>query len=62
MAEYQIEWAIDLPANTPREAAELARRLQTHPDTTALVFNVFDKSTGEWTVVDLQHDDNPVSR
>jgi len=41
MTLYHVTWAIDIEADSPREAAEKARYYQTKPDTIATVFDVF---------------------
>ena len=38
--EYRVKWEIDVTADSPEEAARLARAMQTSPDTTATVFDV----------------------
>lgn len=40
MPAYYIEWRIELDADSPREAAELALAMQRDPDSTAVVFHV----------------------
>lgn len=54
MPLYRVEWSIDLEAETPREAAEMAFQIMQKPGTTATVFDVaeFD-SDGEAVRVDL---------
>ena len=37
---YRVRWEIDIYANTPREAAQEARRIQRDPESTATVFAV----------------------
>ena len=49
---YRVTWEIDIEADSPREAAELARACQVRPGTTAVVFDCADES-GETTRVDL---------
>lgn len=61
MAEFLVTWETDTDdddVETPREAAEAARRMQTAPGTVAVVFTVLNVATGEATVVDL-YDDEP---
>jgi hypothetical protein len=40
MPSYLVTWTIDIDADTPREAAEKAFRIQQDPDTVALFFTV----------------------
>jgi hypothetical protein len=54
MTSYVVTWTIDVEADTPQEAAQLARDYQ-RPGTTAVVFDVTDQS-GETTSVDLWED------
>jgi hypothetical protein len=51
-----VVWEIDIVAENPRKAAEVARFFQTAPDTTATVFDVRGE-TGEFTRVDLLQDE-----
>jgi hypothetical protein len=53
---YRVVWEIDIEAENPRKAAEVARFFQTAPDTTATVFDVRGE-TGEFTRVDLLQDE-----
>lgn len=51
---YRVEWAIDIEAKTPREAAEIARKIQLDPDSLATVFDVTEHDTaGDAARVDL---------
>jgi hypothetical protein len=38
--DYVVSWTIDVEADSPREAAEMARACQTRQGTTAVVFEV----------------------
>lgn len=49
---YLVSWEIDIEADTPEEAARLAREIQRDPDSTALFFSVRDQNQDE-EVVDL---------
>jgi hypothetical protein len=40
MALYEVTWVIDIDADTPREAAELALKVQRDPDSLATQFMV----------------------
>ena len=52
MAEYYIEWRIELEADSPEEAARAALKIQRDPESIATVFHVIAEG-GEDTVVDL---------
>lgn len=52
MKSYLVEWRIDIEADSPQEAAELARKYQ-RPGTSAVVFHVTD-GDGTETVIDLE--------
>ena len=49
---YKVRWEINVDGETPVEAAKEALRIQTDPESTALVFEVFDEA-GKVTMVDL---------
>lgn len=53
MPTYHLTWEIDLEADSPLEAARLARHYQTKPDTTATVFSVQEHDTTEALRIDL---------
>lgn len=53
MREYTVTWIIDVPADSPRDAALFARECMERPETTAVVFMVTDQITGMTTKVDL---------
>lgn len=50
---YRVTWKIDINAESPREAAEEARRIQRDPDSTA---NVFDVTPHENLNIDLDEE------
>lgn len=53
MKEYKIKWVIELEAESPVEAAELALELLRSPDSTAKVFEV--KEAGkDYKTIDLE--------
>ncbi|KKL91301.1 hypothetical protein LCGC14_1896080 [marine sediment metagenome] len=52
MNDYHIVWEIDLYAETPEKAAQLAWDIQ-HEDSTADHFEVTDRKTGEEVDVNL---------
>jgi len=56
MPEYYVEWSINVVADSPREAAEAAQRIQQDPDSTATVFDAFDvyEDGDEYHRIDLQ--------
>lgn len=56
MNSYFVTWTIEIDADSPREAAELAREHQTREGTSAVVFDVTDED-GETVRVDLLDDD-----
>jgi hypothetical protein len=49
---YAVTWDIEIDADSPEEAARLAREMQTDPTTTATIFDVTD-GRGRRTRVDL---------
>ena len=53
---YHVLWEIDLDAESPREAAELALSIMLDSESTATVFDVTDEA-GETTRVDLEDTD-----
>lgn len=55
MKDYTVTWTIDIYADSPLEAAKLARDSQIQPDTSALVFYTFT-AEGEACRVDLLPD------
>lgn len=55
MRTYAVTWEMeDLDAETPREAAEIALKIQRDPTSMATVFDVTDAETGETVRVDLE--------
>lgn len=54
--EYLVTWTIDISADSPEEAAEIAREFQLRPDSLATVFVVHNKDTHIKTRVDLLGD------
>ncbi len=54
---YRVRWEIDLPADTPQEAAVKARASMLRPDTTATVFDV-TAPDGATTRIDLGAQDH----
>ena len=53
MAEYLVEWKIDIDAKNPLDAAKQARLIHLDPASTATVFQVTDTKTDEKVDVDL---------
>lgn len=54
MTEYRIVWEIDLYADSPREAATAAHHIQQDPYSTATVFTVENRDTGDRQNIDLE--------
>lgn len=44
--EYRVTWVIEVEAESPREAAEEAQRIQRDPDSLATVFVVSEYNNG----------------
>lgn len=55
---YRIDWAVELDATSPREAAAFACDIQDQAST-ATIFSVEDRQTGEITTVDMSLDGVP---
>lgn len=51
--EYLVTWEVNVWADSPRDAAERARAMQTVPKTTAVAFTVADIESDELTEIDL---------
>ncbi|HEV3458099.1 MAG TPA: hypothetical protein VHG32_16150 [Thermoanaerobaculia bacterium] len=58
MPTYLVTWRIDIEADTPEEAALAALAIQRKPDSTAVVFEVTDKTSRVAATVDLQPDED----
>ena len=55
MANYVVTWAIDVQdADSPEEAARQALEIQRDPYSTATVFEVVDRHTGDKIFIDLE--------
>lgn len=52
MKNYRVSWDIEIEAATPKKAAIEARRIRLDPDSTAILFGVWDEK--KVTNVDLQ--------
>ncbi len=52
MADYYLEWRIELEADSPEDAARKALAIQRDPESIATVFHVI-ADNGEDTVIDL---------
>ena len=50
MKEYRVKWTIDIYAESPENAAELALEIMRYPDSTATFFSVreADDPDGDW--------------
>ena len=46
MSEYFVSWEIEITADSPREAAELALTIQRDPHSLATIFKVYHEDTG----------------
>jgi hypothetical protein len=53
---YFVSWDIDIEADSPKEAAQKARRIQRDLDSIATIFSVRDPR-GEVTSVDLEDEE-----
>jgi hypothetical protein len=53
LKDYLVEWDFDIDAGTPRDAAMLALAVQRNPESTATVFKVTEKRTGDVMIIDL---------
>jgi hypothetical protein len=51
--DYFVSWEIEVKAENPVEAAQLARAAQTRPDTRSTVFQVYNEGTEDAVRVDL---------
>lgn len=54
--EYLVSWDIQLEADTPREAAEIAQAIQRDPFSVATGFRVTNPETGENWHIDTEED------
>jgi hypothetical protein len=54
--EFNVIWKIDLDAESPLEAAQLALQMMRDERSTATVFTVVDSETKQVTQVDLLTD------
>lgn len=60
MPTYRVMWEIDIEAETKREAAEEALRIQRDPDSIATVFMVRDRVMPYETIaIDLREPEAP---
>ncbi|ANO35474.1 hypothetical protein A6E01_19875 (plasmid) [Vibrio breoganii] len=53
MSSYKIVWEVELEADSPEQAAKLAREMQLDKESEALHFNVTDEVTGDEIEVSL---------
>jgi hypothetical protein len=51
--DYFVTWEIEIKAESPVEAAKLARMAQTQPNTRSTVFKVFSENAEDAIPVDL---------
>ena len=54
LMEYAVIWKIDIDAESPREAAEIALKIQRDPFSTATVFEVSERDSDESCLIDLE--------
>lgn len=52
-ATYRVQWAIDLDAQSPEDAARKALAVQRDPESIATSFEVREWMTDDWVDVDL---------
>ena len=52
MAQYYVEWRIEIEADSPEDAARQALAIQQDPDSIANVFHIADADEG-FIVIDL---------
>lgn len=50
MPSYRVIWSIELHADSPLHAAQLARAIQLNPDSTATVFDVIPSDADVETI------------
>ncbi len=60
MTEFEVTWVIDIVADSPREAAEIALEIQRDPDSTAQVFLARPEGSRVAYQVDLLAEDPTV--
>jgi len=54
MSDHHVVWKIDIEADSPREAAVIARNIQKDPGSYATIFEVTENSPNQTThVIDL---------
>lgn len=53
MADYYIEWRIEIDAESPEEAARHAEAIHRDPHSIARVYHVYADDNGESVVIDL---------
>lgn len=61
MTDYLVFWKIDMDVDTPQEAAARALITTRDPESTATVFEVRNKATGETVTVDLNPEHGALS-
>lgn len=63
MAEYLVEWKIEIDADSPEAAARKALAIQRNPKSIAVVFDVTDTDMDEEFLIDLLKElDNDTDR
>ena len=58
MSDYLVKWEIDIEADSPEEAAELARKWQKDTSAGVGAFNVVRPQTDEEWFIDLDNPDD----
>ena len=53
MTEYTVTWMQVISADSPVDAAEKALKIQRNPESTAIIFDVYNIRTCELRTVDL---------
>ena len=60
MVDYLVTWRIDMEADSPDEAAARALIVQRDPESTAVVFEVSDTSSGTTWSIDLDDSEQEI--
>jgi hypothetical protein len=60
--EFRVIWEIDIQADTPKEAAQLARIIQLTPGMSATVFDVWAHAAGKMHRIDLVEESDRLDR
>jgi hypothetical protein len=60
--EFRVIWEIEIEADSPKEAAEEARKIQLTPGMSASVFNVWGHVAGKMHRIDLVEEPDRLDR